>query len=203
VAHIADYRMSAPAVRSLKTFLVICAYLRTSLGQGWSTSLTPTQLQYGQDSAQCDPACGRGVCKQAINSTDLFCDCKGTGFVGPACNVSERFAASSWGDASWPEGCSPPCQHGALCRQDIDSAASYCDCSHTGYRGVACAYPGSSPSAGFLFNTSSSQNNASIPAKAIRSGEMADASLCHPSCQNEGVCKKALSSGRFFLSFIH
>ncbi len=197
--------MPAPATRPVLALLAVCACLQTSLGQGYSRSFPSTQYQQGQNSAECDPACVRGICRQAVNSAALYCDCKGTGFVGLSCTASQSSASPFGGPAPSPaDSCSPPCQHGGLCKQATNSAAFYCDCGRTGYKGATCSAPslGSSSSANVSSNSFSAQSNASSRAEAS-SAVTASASACFPACQNNGSCKQAVNSGVYYCDCSH
>ena len=157
---------------------VICLVLlylsSTAIGQ--PTSDTSSQKR------QCSPACERGLCRQAVNSAALYCDCSGTGYKGPTCAQAQA-QNSSTSSASVPSGtpstCSPACQHG-ICRQAVNSQTFYCDCSGSGYYGATCSQQ-MSPSQILTASPSPS----AVP------------STCSPVCQN-GRCKQAVNSGAFY-----
>ena len=163
----------APQVLRVASFILWC--YQTSWGQQSSAYFTPPQ-----SSAQCYPSCVRGVCRQAVNSVTLYCDCKGTGYAGETCNApqsagsgsSSAGAASASGQTS---ACSPACQNGGICRQDINSAVYYCDCSHTAFKGASC-------SAGSLGPSTSPANT---PA-------------CVPTCLHGGVCRQEVNSQAYY-----
>ncbi len=130
----------------------------------------------------CDPACVRGTCKQAVNSIALYCDCSGTGFRGPLCNTSQSIAPSAGAIASSQTStCSPVCQNGGVCRQEVNSAAYYCDCSRTGFGGVACLAAASPRS----------------PAAASQAAPT-QASPCTPACQHGGACRQEVNSAAYY-----
>ncbi len=128
----------------------------------------------------CSPACERGVCRQAVNSIALYCDCSDTGYTGATCAQAQNSSTSSvLVPSGTPSTCSPACQHGA-CRQAVNSQIFYCDCSGSGFTGATCSQ-----------QTLSSQTlTASPPPSAIPA-------TCSPVCQN-GHCKQAVNSGAFY-----
>lgn len=154
----------------------ICGHLHISLGQG--IGIPPSS---GGASA-CDPACVRGTCRQAVNSAALYCDCSGTGFRGALCNTSQSIAPSFGTPTASPTSrCSPVCQNGGVCRQEVNSAAYYCDCSRTGFSGVAC----------------SAAANTRSP-EAAGQAAPPQASPCTPACQNGGACKQEVNSAAYY-----
>ena len=167
--------MAKRAAKLLHTALVLLWWCQTSCGQQSSAYVTPPQ-----SSAGCYPACIRGVCRQAVNSATLYCDCKGTRYAGETCNApqSAGSGSSSAGPAS-PSGqasaCSPACQNGGVCRQDINTAAYYCDCSRTAFKGASC-------SAGSLGPSTSPANT---PA-------------CAPPCLHGGACRQEVNSQAYY-----
>ena len=76
--------------------------------------------------------------------------------------------------------CTPSCQNGGLCRQEVNSEAYYCDCSGTGYTGVSCL----APSRARLLSQSRP------PASSL--------SACTPTCQNGGLCTQAVNSDVYY-----
>ncbi|CAL5229448.1 g12773 [Coccomyxa viridis] len=119
--------------------------------------------------------------KQEVNSAAYYCDCSRTGYKGATCSAPSLASGPSANLSASTSPCSPPCQHGGLCKQEVNSAAYYCDCSRTGFRGAFCA----------------AQTNASSPGMAIQAVP-SNASSCTPACQNGGACKQAVNSGAFY-----
>ena len=222
--------MAARVAKVLHAALVLVWWCQTSCGQQSSAYVTPPQSSEG-----CYPACVRGVCRQAVNSATLYCDCKGTGYAGETCNApqSTGSGSSSAGPASasgQASACSPACQNGGICRQDINTAVYYCDCSRTAFKGASC-------SAGSLGPSTSPANTPACAPPCLHGGvcrqevnsqayycdcsetgydgancsgqkalpssasaPAASASACSPACQHGGLCKQEINSGAYFCS---
>lgn len=89
---------------------------------GWSCMDEPSTCMEVDD-CDGDPCKHGGVCVDGVNR--FTCNCSGTGYAGPTCEVSTDDCASD------------PCQHGGTC---IDGDGDYtCQCSGTGYEGPDCA----------------------------------------------------------------
>ena len=120
--------------------------------------------------SRCSPVCQNGgACRQEVNSAAYYCDCSRTGYKGATCSAPSIASGPSANLSATTSPCSPPCQHGGECKQEVNSAAYYCDCSRTGFRGAFCA----------------AQANASSPAPAVQAVP-SNASSCAPACQNGG-----------------
>ena len=168
--------MRPTASRSLLLIVLIYIRFHLSLSQAYDSPPSASQAP------GCDPACVRGTCKQAVNSAALYCDCSGTGFRGPLCNTSQSIAPSPGAvTPSQTSTCSPVCQNGGVCRQEVNSAAYYCDCSRSGFSGVACTGAASPRS----------------PAAASQAAPT-QASPCTPACQHGGTCRQELNSAAYY-----
>ena len=133
-------------------------------------------------SSRCSPVCQNGgACRQEVNSAAYYCNCSRTGHKGATCSAPTLASGPSANLSAAISPCSPPCQHGGLCKQEVNSAAYYCDCSRTGFRGAFC----------------SAQTDASSPATAVQAVP-SNASSCTPACQNGGTCKQAVNSGAYY-----
>lgn len=169
----AHRRPMATSAANFLAVLMSISYSQTSWGQ------VGTFYQTSNNSSQyCDPGCVHGVCQQVVNSAALYCNCRGTGYTGVACNVSESLSGINFSAGPSPladSPCSPACQHGGICKQDINSAAYYCECSRTGYKGASCAAP---------------DLNASPPTMSTSS--------CVPACQHGGTCRQEVNSAAYY-----
>jgi hypothetical protein len=133
----------------------------------------------------CSPACSRGTCRQAINSQEYYCDCTGTGYSGTTCSVPGSATSTGLQPVASPSAaenksaaCAPACQNGGLCKQEVNSAAYYCDCSGTDYTGLACTQ-------------SQSATSPSLSATG-------QSTACIPACQNGGLCKQEVNSAAYY-----
>lgn len=164
--------------------LLIGVLVHISNAQQPSQAATPNA---GQTNQQCSPACLRGICRQAINSNAFYCDCSGTGYNGVACDtpgtgkltegLSAAASPAQAAGSQQPIGCAPACQNSGICKQEVNSAAYYCDCSSTGYGGIACtqALPAST---------------AAVPSAA----SIGLPATFNPGCQHGGLCKEVMEA---------
>ncbi|CAM9090257.1 unnamed protein product [Chrysoparadoxa australica] len=60
---------------------------------------------------------------------EFTCDCEGTGFGGPTCDIPDAECAAAG------------CQNAGLCTRTSTSDALVCDCSETGFTGDLCENP--------------------------------------------------------------
>ncbi|CAK0787273.1 hypothetical protein CVIRNUC_010491 [Coccomyxa viridis] len=127
----------------------------------------------------CAPPCLHGgACRQEVNSQAYYCDCSETGYSGANCSGQKALPSSASAPAASASACSPACQHGGLCKQEISSGAYFCSCAGTGYKGATCS--------ALLTAYSPSVNSSKT------------ASACSPPCQHGSACRQAVNSGAFY-----